>query len=161
MERIRVASLQYFIRPVQTFEQFRHQVTALVETAVDYKCHLLVFPEYFTVQLAHAGQRAATDSRADRRSARGRCRATSSFSASWRGSTRFTSSPGRSPCFDEAKNALYNDSHFFSPSGEYSVQGKMHMTRFESEEWDVAAAREAEEFSKPISGRSRSRFATT
>lgn len=31
MERIRVASLQYFIRPVQTFEQFRDQVEALVE----------------------------------------------------------------------------------------------------------------------------------
>ena len=51
MERIRVASLQYYIRPVQTFEQFSQQVEALVETAADYDCHLVVFPEYFTVQL--------------------------------------------------------------------------------------------------------------
>ena len=55
MERIRVASLQYFIRPVQTFEQFRDQVSALVDTAVDYKCHLIVFSEYFTVQLLTLG----------------------------------------------------------------------------------------------------------
>jgi predicted amidohydrolase len=54
-ERIRVASLQYFIRPVQSFEQFRDQVEGLVETAADYKCHLLVFPEYFSVQLLTLG----------------------------------------------------------------------------------------------------------
>ena len=35
MDRIRVAALQYFIRPVQTFAQFRDQVEALVETAGD------------------------------------------------------------------------------------------------------------------------------
>ena len=55
MERIRVASLQYFIRPVQTFEQFRDQVKGLIETAMDYKAHLLVFPEDFTVQLLTLG----------------------------------------------------------------------------------------------------------
>lgn len=55
MERIRVGALQYFIRPVSTFDQFRDQVEALVETAADYKCHLLVFPEYFTVQLLTLG----------------------------------------------------------------------------------------------------------
>jgi predicted amidohydrolase len=55
MQSLRVASLPYFIRPVQTFEQFRDQVTALVETAADYKVHLLVFPEYFTVQLLTLG----------------------------------------------------------------------------------------------------------
>ena len=51
MNRIRVASLQYFIRPIAAFDQFRNQVAGLVETAADYKCHLLVFPEYFTLQL--------------------------------------------------------------------------------------------------------------
>ena len=51
VDRIRVASLQYFIRPVETFSQFHDQVEALVETASDYDCHLIVFPEYFTVQL--------------------------------------------------------------------------------------------------------------
>jgi hypothetical protein len=36
MTRLRGASLQYFIRPLQTFEQFRDQVVGLVETAADY-----------------------------------------------------------------------------------------------------------------------------
>ncbi|MEO5719946.1 MAG: hypothetical protein ABIR71_00565 [Chthoniobacterales bacterium] len=26
---------------------------------------------------------------------------------------------------------------FFSPSGAHGVQGEMHMTRFEAEEWDI------------------------
>ncbi len=64
MERIRVATLQYYIRPVKTFDQFRDQVEALVETAVDYKCHLLVFPEYFTIQLLTLGERPPADPRA-------------------------------------------------------------------------------------------------
>lgn len=55
MERIRVASLQDFIRPVATFDQFRDQVVGLVETADDYNCRLVVFPEYFTVQLLTLG----------------------------------------------------------------------------------------------------------
>ena len=44
MDRIRVAVLQYYIRPVRQFEEFRDQVEALVETAADYKVHLMVFP---------------------------------------------------------------------------------------------------------------------
>ena len=55
MERVRLASLQYFIRPIERFRQFEDQVTALVETAVDYKCRLIVFPEYFTTQLLTLG----------------------------------------------------------------------------------------------------------
>src|SRR3954470_6822654 len=55
LDRIRVASLQYFIRPVENFEQFQEQVAGLVQTAADYKCHLVVFPEYFTTQLLMLG----------------------------------------------------------------------------------------------------------
>jgi predicted amidohydrolase len=55
MERIRVAALQYFIRPISTFDQFADQVSSLVETAADYNCQLVVFPEYFTTQLLTLG----------------------------------------------------------------------------------------------------------
>ena len=55
MNRLRVATSQYYIRPVETFDGFRAQVEALVATAADYECGLLVFPEYFTVQLLTLG----------------------------------------------------------------------------------------------------------
>ncbi|MEZ5362594.1 MAG: nitrilase-related carbon-nitrogen hydrolase [Bryobacterales bacterium] len=54
-DHIRVASLQYFIRPVRSFDQFREQVEALVDTAEDYRCKLIVFPEYFSAQLLTLG----------------------------------------------------------------------------------------------------------
>ena len=54
-ERIRVAALQFLIRPAQSFDSFRDQVESLVETAADYDCELVVFSEYFTVQLLTLG----------------------------------------------------------------------------------------------------------
>ena len=137
MERIRVASLQYFIRPVQTFDQFRDQVSALVDTAVDYKCQLIVFPEYFTVQLLTLGnvQRPIREQIIDL----AQCvpRYLELFSQLSREHGIYIVA-GTIPVFDQAQNRLHNDSHFFSPSGEHGVQGKMHMTRFESEEWDIS-----------------------
>ncbi|CAN5207081.1 hypothetical protein BH09GEM1_BH09GEM1_39210 [soil metagenome] len=44
MKRLRVATLQYFLRPVKQFKEFSEQVSALVETAEDYGCGLVVFP---------------------------------------------------------------------------------------------------------------------
>ena len=55
MDRIRIASMQYFIRPIREFGQFADQVSALVDTARDYKCGMAVFPEYFTLQLLTLG----------------------------------------------------------------------------------------------------------
>lgn len=55
MNRARIAALQYFVRPIEDFGAFRDQVTGLVHTAADYDCDLLVFPEYFTVQLLTLG----------------------------------------------------------------------------------------------------------
>lgn len=137
MERIRVASLQYFIRPVQTFDQFRDQVSALVDTAVDYKCHLIVFPEYFTVQLLTLGnvRRPIREQIVDL----ARCvpRYVELFSHLARQHKIYIVA-GTIPVLDEKTGKLHNESHFFSPSGAHSVQGKMHMTRFESEEWDVS-----------------------
>ncbi len=137
MERIRVASLQYFIRPVQTFEQFRDQVSALVETAVDYKCELLVFPEYFTVQLLTLGnlKRPIREQILDL--ARQVPRYVELFTNLAR-QYRIYIVAGTIPVLDEKTNTVHNESHFFSPSGQYGIQGKMNMTRFESEEWDVA-----------------------
>lgn len=55
MPRLRVAALQYFIRPVRAFEEFAQQVQGRVDTAADYRCRLIVFPEYFTTQLLTLG----------------------------------------------------------------------------------------------------------
>lgn len=136
-ERIRVASLQYFIRPVQTFEQFRDQVTSLVETAADYKCHLMVFPEYFTVQLLTLGniKRPIKEQIIDL--AKQVPRYIEIFSQLAK-EFKIYIVAGTIPVLGDDNITIHNESFFFNPSGKHEVQGKLHMTRFEVEDWDVA-----------------------
>jgi len=45
---------------------------------------------------------------------------------------------GTIPVLDAKSGKIYNDSYIFAPSGEYGVQGKIHMTRFETEDWKIS-----------------------
>lgn len=147
LERVRVASLQYFIRPVASFENFRDQVQALVETAADYKCHLLVFPEYFSVQLLTLGNLKRPIQEQIRDLAAQRDRIVEMFSQLSKSSGLYIVA-GSIPTVDGEKT--YNDSYFFAPSGSFEVQGKLHMTRFEKEEWKVSARKGLKVFDTEI-----------
>jgi predicted amidohydrolase len=136
-ERIRVASLQYFIRPVASFEQFRDQVEALVETAVDYKCDLLVFPEYFTVQLLTLGQLKRPINEQIRDLAGQVPRFVELMSSLARNHHLYILA-GSIPVRDDSSGPIFNDAFFFAPSGNFGAQGKLHMTRFEVEDWKVS-----------------------
>jgi predicted amidohydrolase len=137
MDRIRVGSLQYFIRPVQTYEQFRDQVEALVATAADYRCHLVVFPEYFTVQLLTLGNiRRPIEIQIRDLAAQvprfvemmsGLAREHGIYIVAW-----------TIPVTGASDDVVHNQSYVFNPRGDYAVQSKLHMTRFESEEWHVS-----------------------
>jgi predicted amidohydrolase len=137
MERIRVASLQYFIRPVQTFDQFRDQVDALAETAADYKCQLLVFPEYFTTQLLTLGnvKRPIQEQVLDLAGLLPRF--LELFSGLARRENLYIAA-GTIPVFEPEQGRVFNECFVFNPQGGYAVQGKLHMTRFEDEEWKVS-----------------------
>jgi predicted amidohydrolase len=136
-ERIRVASLQYFIRPVQTFEQFREQVEALAETAQDYKCRLLVFPEYFTVQLLTLGNIRRPIPEQIRDLASQLLRFTDMMSELSRRLNLYIVA-GTIPVMEDGSESVYNECFFFGPNGTFGTQGKLHMTRFESEDWKIS-----------------------
>jgi predicted amidohydrolase len=135
MDRIRVASLQYYIRPVRSFEDFQAQVEALVETAADYGCTLVIFPEYFTVQLLTLGnvKRPMTEQIRDLAAHLPR------FVELMGGLARRFGvyAVGGSIPVIENGDTVYNDCYVFGPSGTHGVQGKLHMTRFEHEDWKV------------------------
>ncbi len=137
MERLRIASLQYFIRPVQTFDQFRDQVQGLVETAADYKAQLLVFPEYFTLQLLTLGnvKRPIQEQVRDLAQQAERFCTLMGELAALHGLYIVA---GTIPVIEDDSDRVYNESFFFSPTGKHGVQGKLHMTRFENEEWKVS-----------------------
>lgn len=137
MKRLRVAALQYYIRPVETFQAFEDQVRSLVETAADYKCHLIVFPEYFTIQLLTLGDLSRPMPDQVRALADQLPRFIELMSGLSRKHSTYIvagSIPARS---DSNDDAICNDSYLFNPEGIYDYQGKLHMTRWESEEWKV------------------------
>ncbi len=140
MERIRVATLQYLIRPITSFEQFRDQVEGLVDTAAGYDCQLLVFPEYFTVQLLTLGDVKRPIELQIRDLAKQRDRFVSLMSDLARQRNIYIVA-GTIPVIDPETNSLRNHSFVCSPRGEVGVQGKLKMTRFEREEWRVTESR--------------------
>jgi predicted amidohydrolase len=137
VELVRVATLQYFIRPVQSFEQFRDQVEGLVETAADYNCRLLVFPEYFTAQLLTLGEVKRPICDQIRGLAKQAPRFIDMMSDLARRSKLYIAA-GTIPVTGEDDGRVYNQCFFFGPQGDYGAQGKLHMTRFESEDWLVS-----------------------
>ncbi len=51
VRKIRVCAAQYEMRSIDTWEDFERHVRFFVETADEYHCHFLLFPELFTAQL--------------------------------------------------------------------------------------------------------------
>lgn len=136
LDRLRVASLQYFIRPVRTFEEFRDQVEGLVETAEDYHCRLLVFPEYFTLQLLTLGN-VKRPIHAQVLDLAQQAPRFIELMKNLAVENHLYIVAGTIPVFDPETQRLRNECYFFGPSGKYGMQGKLHMTRFEKEEWLV------------------------
>lgn len=135
-DRIRVAAAQYFIRPIQTFEAFESQVSAVVQTAASYGCRLLVFPEYFTAQLVSLHDTKRPFHEQLRTVARYIPQFIDLMSRLAREHAIYLVA-GTIPGLHEEEGCVCNDAYLFAPSGEWEVQGKLHMTRFESEDWLV------------------------
>ncbi|MFW5972820.1 MAG: carbon-nitrogen hydrolase family protein [Bacteroidota bacterium] len=134
--RIRVAAAQYYVRHISAFEQFVDQVSAVVETAADYRCRLLVLSEYFTLQLMALGD----IKRPIEAQVRDVAAYVPRFVELMEGLARDNGLyivAGTIPVLDEGSDRVYNDSFVFSPNGGYATQGKMHMTRFEREDWHI------------------------
>ncbi len=138
MNRLRVASLQYFVRPIQDFSDFRDQVRGLVRTAADYGCQLLVFPEYFTIQLLTLGdiERPMVE----------QVRWLADWGPKFKelmgglaAECHIHIAAGTIPTRSEATpERLYNECFFFGPDGTFGSQPKLHMTRFEKDVWKVS-----------------------
>lgn len=137
MNRARIASLQYFVRPIRDFSAFRDQVAGLVHTAADYDCDLVVFPEYFTVQLLTLGDiRRPMDEQVRHLATR-----VPEYIELFEGLAKSCgihivagtiATPGAQA------GVIHNDCFFFAPDGSHEVQGKINMTRFEHEHWRVS-----------------------
>ena len=134
MARLRVASLQYFIRPIHAFDQFREQVVGLVDTAADYGTHLVVFPEYFSLQLLTLGdvKRPLRDQLRDLAAQEGAVLDVMRELATRHGVYIVA---GTVPHLGEG-GIVRNVCHVLGPGGAHASQAKLHMTRFERD-WAI------------------------
>lgn len=137
MDRIRVATLQYFIRPVKSFEEFSAQVEGLIDTAADYKCKLVVFPEYFTLQLLTLGDIRRPIPEQVMGLAREEGRFVEMMGTFAKRHEIYVCA-GTIPVKGNGAGSVHNESFLFAPNGKHASQRKLHMTRFESEEWFVS-----------------------
>lgn len=108
-----------------------------METARDYKVNLLVFPEYFTVQLLTLGQIKRPIAEQIRDLANQEERIVNFMSELAR-KFKLIIVGGTLPAFTEDKSKILNTCYVYSPDGSYNAQTKLHMTRFEKEEWFVS-----------------------
>lgn len=134
---VRVAAIQYLMSRLRHVDEFEEQVASLVRTAADdYDCDLVVFPEYFTAQLLTLEPSGRPVAEQVRRLAE-HTPALTRFMARLARKYKIHIVAGTFPVLEGDK--LYDDSHLFDPQGKYVVQGKLHMTRFESEAWGVSS----------------------
>ncbi|MDP8244152.1 MAG: carbon-nitrogen hydrolase family protein [Candidatus Hinthialibacter antarcticus] len=59
-QKVRVACVQYQMRRVKSFEEFKSFVEYFVDVVADYKCDFVLFPEMFTLQLLSLAERQLT-----------------------------------------------------------------------------------------------------
>ena len=126
--RVRIAAVQYLLRPIASFEDFAHQVEFFVRSAKDYKAHFLLFPEFFTMQLLSYIKEPAP-ALAVRRLARMAPEYEELFTRLAQETSIYIIG-GTHPVFQRGK--VFNAAHLFTPNGQVFRQKKVHLTPTES-----------------------------
>lgn len=122
--RVRIAAIQYLLRPIACFDDFATQVRFFVRGAREYGCHFVLFPEYFTMQLL-SYLREPAPARAVRRLAQ----LSPDYEALFKGLAAETGLyiiAGTHPVIQQG--ALFNAAHLFTPNGRVFRQKKVHLT---------------------------------
>jgi predicted amidohydrolase/GNAT superfamily N-acetyltransferase len=126
--RVRIAAVQYLLRPIACFEDFAKQVEFFVHSAKDYKAHFVLFPEFFTMQLLSYINEPAP-ALAVRRLAQLAPQYEELFMRLAQ-ETGIYIIGGTHPVIHKGK--VFNAAHLFTPNGQVFRQKKVHLTPTES-----------------------------
>jgi len=132
--KVRVAAIQYMLRPISGWDEFERQVHYVLSAAGDYKPNFVVLPEIFTTQLM---------SFLPERDVRSAVRGLDQFTERYKELMRkhamqygFYLIGGTHPTMRGGE--LFNTAYLFSPHGEIYTQDKTHRTRWERERWETS-----------------------
>ncbi len=142
VEPIRLCVVQYELRPVTCFDEFARQCEFFLDTASDYKCDFILFPELFTTQLLSCVQ-AARPGLAARQLAEFTPQYLEFFTEM---SVKYDLNIIGGSQFVIERDTLYNVSYLFGRDGSIGKQYKIHITPSERKWWGVSPGDRVEIF---------------
>lgn len=125
--RVRIAAIQYQLRPISSFQEFATQVEFFVRSAKEYNSQFVLFPELFTMQLL-----SYLHDPSPGRAARILARFTTEYDALFKRlatDNELYIIAGTHPIIERGE--LYNAAHLFTPHGRVFRQKKVHLTPVE------------------------------
>jgi predicted amidohydrolase/ribosomal protein S18 acetylase RimI-like enzyme len=142
VRNIRVAAVQYQMRPISTFEQFAQQCEFFIDTASEYRADFLLFPEMLTNQLqvlVLTPDSSTTARRLDEFTPRYLELFTTmamKYNVNIIGGTHLTVEGGK----------MFNIASLFRRDGSVEKQYKLHISPSETRWWGVSAGDEVRVF---------------
>lgn len=133
--KVRVATTQYMLRPIASWDEFAHQVHMMLDAVADYKPHFVMLPEIFTTQLMSFMP--AQDTRTAVRSLDGYTERYKALMSGYAKKHGYYLIGGSHPIMRGGE--LFNTAFLFSPHGDIFEQDKTHRTRWEREKWKSSA----------------------
>lgn len=125
--RVRIATMQYLLRPISSFKEFANQVEFFVRSAKEYNSQFVLFPELFTMQLLSYLQESSPG-----RSVRVLARLATDYDALFMRlatDNKLYIIAGTHPVIERGE--LFNAAHLFTPHGRVFRQKKVHLTPVE------------------------------
>lgn len=140
-ETVRVTTVQYQQRRVQSFEEFLHIVEYFIDVASDYRSDFVVFPEWFTMQLLSMEQSVLDPKQSMIRLSEH----TPVFKESMQSlAVKYNVNVigGSTATFSPKTNRLMNVAYVFRRDGAIFEQAKLHPTPNERYWWDLQGGSE-------------------
>lgn len=141
-EPIRLCVVQYQMRAIQSFDEFARQCEFFLDTASDYKCDFVVFPELLTTQLLSCVE-AMRPGQAARRLAEFTPEYLEFFTEM---AVKYNLNVVGGSHFVVEDDVLYNVAFLFGRDGSIGKQYKIHITPSERKWWGVSPGNKVEVF---------------
>jgi predicted amidohydrolase len=139
---IKIASAQYDISFLENWQQYQSKVENRVAEAVSQNAKILLFPEYFSMELASLFSKEIYTSLSRQLTA---MQSLHDYFVEL-----FGALAQKHQCYIQSgtfpvrvdSGAYRNRAYLFMPDGRYDYQDKLMMTRFESEQWLIQSGKE-------------------
>ncbi len=139
---VRIACVQYQMRTIESFDDFRKQCSFFVDTASDYKCDFVLFPELISTQLL-----SFCDTKRPGDAARKLAEFTPQYLEMFSEmAIRYNINIIGGSQFAVEDEYLYNIAYLFRRDGTIGKQYKIHVTPAEWKWWGVTGGEKVEVF---------------